>query len=972
LISGSTVDATPEANGPLGTTGGSEAARDVWYVFTSSNIDDAGALPGTPGNEVQISTCPLTSPGSATYDTKIDIYTGTCGSLTWLTGNDDSPGCSLRSSVSFPTVVGDVYYVRVYGFAATSQGDFELSMLCEPPCLPVPDNATCATPEVVALQPFATAPNIDGTNECSPAGVYPGCGSTFATYSGSWWEFNSGPTGEVYVELTLGTIAPGNLGFALYNTAPCDGTTDAEICVTGFGGIAPSQILLTPNTDYKVNVFTVQGNEGTYSWVVTGPPPPPVNDDCAGAIEIPVTAGATCTGGTAATFYGATETTNPDTDLECGVVGPQHDVWMKFTVPASGRVQINYTPVSIGTGQPRWSLYRSATDCSGMTFISGSCTTADPRVVPAIGAPITSALTPGETIYVRLWATNNAFTGNFTMCVTDPTPANDQCANAQAVATTEFFVSAWVNGSTYAAFGGTSCLGGTASERVWYSFEATDGMMRIIAGPLSGNSYNAVIEVLDGCAGTSLGCFNNYGAGANELAIVTGLTKGQTYYYSVYNASGIGTVASSAFRTQVQGFHQDHTLRANSCNVSGLTLGQSIFSERDNEGELYTNPAVLVNGYSYRFVGPGVNQIVDVPSTDGYYLQLADVAGLQYNNTYDVTMRHRVVMNGNGIQDTYWSDFGPVCTVGLGAAPTTTLRPEYCIAEDDYLLGDIVKAVPLAGATDYRFNFTPSGGGATISEVSNYTVILQQVGPNGGPGLQYGLSYNVTVDALIGGVWSIGVDVCTIFMATQPENTNVRAQYCPSVRLYPSSQVILAEVVNGASYYEWQFTPISGGAALSKVTGSYSFQFGASSLPFMPGTTYNVQVRAFAGGQLGDYDDTGCQVTIQPAPSMEGPAGDALVFDNKALDASAVADLYPNPNSGENLFISLTELEDEYQSVVVEVVDLAGKVVHQEQVASSGKSTNFVITFNERLAKGMYFVNLYLDDTKLTEKLSVE
>ena len=969
LISGSTLTATPTV-GLLGTTGGSEAAKDVWYTFISYNQDDLGAALGTAGNEVQVSTCPLTSPGSATYDTKIDVYSGACGSLTWLTGNDDSPGCSLRSSASFPTLVGTTYYVRVYGYSGSSQGNFVLSMLCEAPCLPVPANATCSSPQIVSLQPFGTAPNIDGTNECSPAGVYPGCGSTFSTYSPSWYTFNSGPTGVVYVELALGTIAPGNLGFALYNTAPCDGTLSSVICVTGFSGIAPSQILLTPNTNYKINVFTVQGNEGSYTFAVTGPPPAPVNDDCENAINIPVVAGLTCSVGTNATFYGATETTAPDTDIECGVAGAQNDVWMKFTVPASGRVQMNYTPLTLGTGQPVWSLYRSATDCSGMTFISGSCTSTDPRVLPAYGASSTLALTPGETMYIRLWAANNTFTGNFRMCVTDPVPANDMCANATAVSVSEFGTPAWTSGNTRGAFEGNACAG-VANEQVWYSFVATDPVHSILVRPLSGGTYNAVVELFDACGGTSLGCRNNYGASTIERALYSGLTPGNTYYYSVHSFLGaIGSSAAQAHETFVQGFRAG-TLRAPYCGVLNYNLVQSIYAQADSYGELYTSPTPTVNGYGFRFqeLPSGLDVVVQNPVTDGFYLQLQNVPGLEYGKQYDVSVQHRVIVPGNGTVDQYWSGFGPACTIGLSALPTTNIRPQYCGGTGDFYLANQLLAVQLSGASQYRFNFTPTGGGTTISELSsNYAVSLYNVGPIGGPGLLYGVSYDVTVEALITGLWTPAGTVCTIFMESQPEDTGVKAQFCNGTYLFPNSNYILAELVLGATKYEYKFTPTLGGTALTEIKNTISFAFHTTSLPFVSGTTYDVEVRAYAGGVWGDYS-TMCPITVQAAPSVGG--GDQTIAAKK-LDASAVASLYPNPNLGESLYVSLTGLEDKPQHVVIEIMDVTGKMVYAQDVANTGKSANIILNFNEKLSRGMYFVNIYMDDTMLTEKLSIE
>ncbi|MBL0063379.1 MAG: hypothetical protein IPP40_18315 [bacterium] len=50
----------------------------------------------------------------ASYDTKINIYTGDCTAPICVTGNDDA--CGLQSSVSWCSVAGQVYFILVQGF----------------------------------------------------------------------------------------------------------------------------------------------------------------------------------------------------------------------------------------------------------------------------------------------------------------------------------------------------------------------------------------------------------------------------------------------------------------------------------------------------------------------------------------------------------------------------------------------------------------------------------------------------------------------------------------------------------------------------------------------------------------------------------------------------------------------------------------------------------------------------------------
>lgn len=62
------------------------------------------------------------------YDTKIHVYTGTCGALACVTGNDDFVG--LQSEVNFAITGGTTYLVRIGGFTG-AEGSFELSCVCD-------------------------------------------------------------------------------------------------------------------------------------------------------------------------------------------------------------------------------------------------------------------------------------------------------------------------------------------------------------------------------------------------------------------------------------------------------------------------------------------------------------------------------------------------------------------------------------------------------------------------------------------------------------------------------------------------------------------------------------------------------------------------------------------------------------------------------------------------------------------------
>jgi hypothetical protein len=119
-----------------GTTVGATATGDPTATCTTT-ITTGGvfySIVGTGGN-ITVSTC---SPVS-TFDTKLYVFTGSCGAYTCVAGNDDNNACTgntLTSQVTFPSVLGTTYLVFVSGFQ-TASGPFGLSATCAavPPAL---------------------------------------------------------------------------------------------------------------------------------------------------------------------------------------------------------------------------------------------------------------------------------------------------------------------------------------------------------------------------------------------------------------------------------------------------------------------------------------------------------------------------------------------------------------------------------------------------------------------------------------------------------------------------------------------------------------------------------------------------------------------------------------------------------------------------------------------------------------------
>ncbi len=116
VIVGNTDGAT--SNDDPGTCGTTSGAGGVWYTFTGT------------GDMIQLALC------NSDYDTKLQVFTGSCDALVCVDGNDDS--CGLQSEVDFVSDAGVEYFFYVFGFGSAT-GNYELQVTCVEPAPPAGD-----------------------------------------------------------------------------------------------------------------------------------------------------------------------------------------------------------------------------------------------------------------------------------------------------------------------------------------------------------------------------------------------------------------------------------------------------------------------------------------------------------------------------------------------------------------------------------------------------------------------------------------------------------------------------------------------------------------------------------------------------------------------------------------------------------------------------------------------------------------
>lgn len=256
-LTGSTTGASLAAVATCGTT--LNTAPAVWYRHTGT------------GQATTFSLC------GSSYDTKIGVFTGSCGALTCVTGNDDF--CGLQSSVNVSTVAGTTYYILVTGFSANT-GNFTLSVTCAS----APANDNCAGAITLSVGTSCNYTQYTNAGATASAGVAdPGCGN----YQGGdvWFRVVVPATGRMALEGQAGVVTDGAM--AVYSGS-C-GALSLEACDDDSGDGLMPKVTLSGRTPGEVLYvrFWEYGNDNNGTFGLCAYELAPLSGSCSCANESP-------------------------------------------------------------------------------------------------------------------------------------------------------------------------------------------------------------------------------------------------------------------------------------------------------------------------------------------------------------------------------------------------------------------------------------------------------------------------------------------------------------------------------------------------------------------------------------------------------------------------------------------------------------------------------------------------------------
>jgi len=533
-------------NGTESLAGCSGAADDdVWYKFIAIN-----------GTQI------ITVTPNTLSDAVFEVFDGTCGGLVSILCQNITVGSAVETSPLSGLTVGNTYYVRVHSAASGSgQGSFTICIASPPnPCSSITPIDACGTTINQVLQAGYGSYNNGACGNDTPGVEH-------------LYIFTPNVSGNYYIQQNsaYGTI---DYQIKLVDTGCNENNWNCIGNLTGTT-ISPNLNLIAGNEYYiMIDPTTITG--GTVNFTLACIPPPPVNDECTGALNVPVNPTPVCATSTNGTSIGATES-----QPACSGTADD-DVWYKFTATNDTQV-ITITPNTMVDAV--FEVFDGSCNGGLTSMFCNDTTTGN-----TIEAGTITGLIIGNKYFVRVYSSAAAAGfGTFNICIT--TPANP-CNSITTIATCNTVI----NASVTSGFGSyaTSACGNTTNgiERIYSFTPTTTGSFTIAQNSSFDTIDYQFKEASLGCDSNNWNCVGSLTNTATSPYVV--LTAGIEYYFLADPQTSAGGNFSFTITCGVIPPDNDEQCNATPLNVA-LNCTYDIFSNTNASSSMFVGDPSCAN-----------------------------------------------------------------------------------------------------------------------------------------------------------------------------------------------------------------------------------------------------------------------------------------------------------------------------------------------------------------------------------------
>ena len=361
--------------------------REGWYTFTVAGGPLNVTITGI-GNNRNIFLQLISSTSSCTGLSQIN-----CANATTTNGT--------QTETINATLNNGIYYIKVVNVG--SNGNLTLTSLCVTASTP-PTNNLCVNATSLPCATNNLAGTTVGTNS-----IVNGTACSMSD-NGVWYTF----VGDGQ-QTTISSTGTGGFDHEMsISSGSCGVFTNIACRDLGLSNGTESYTFTTTNAViYYVYIAYYGGSNTTGTFTISrtcAPAPvPPINDDCLNAITLTVASACTYTTYTNANATASSSVPAPGCAFYSG-----GDVWFKAVVPFTGILTVDtQTGVLIDGGM---AFYTGT--CGSLTLLSCDDDLSNNGAMPYLSQ---SGLTPGQTIYIRVWEYGNDNNGTFGICATSPT-----------------------------------------------------------------------------------------------------------------------------------------------------------------------------------------------------------------------------------------------------------------------------------------------------------------------------------------------------------------------------------------------------------------------------------------------------------------------------------------------------------------------------------------------------------------------